>query len=258
MLGAGAGVPLASAVFAFTAGVSELDGLGAFDVFLLKGPVIVLVLMAVGWVAVAAAAEEDKSRWRQWWWVIAAPAGMWVVLVIGAITSGPNGSVSEQRLGWALVVVAMYGAAGVGFTRGAPRVARVLASVVIVAAAPVMVVYDDASQFRWRKATYAAAPQVLPVVPGYTVVAVRGDGQVLDVDMEGPARLWVSVQRCRDCSVHQQGAPDGLTVVDGTFEIRIEAVGPARQWPAPDGVHVRPAGLDELASLPLAPSRESD
>jgi hypothetical protein len=181
------------------------------------------------------------------------------VLLIGALTSGPSGSASEQRLGWSLVVVVMYGGAGAGSAQGLPRVVRLLASVIVVAAAPLMIAYDDASQYRWRKATYASAPQVLPVIPGYAVVAARGDGRMLGVDMRGPADLRVSVRRCRDCSVGQQYAVNGMTVVDGSFELWIPAVdGAAGHWLAPDGIRVRPASLDELASLPLAASRDAD
>jgi hypothetical protein len=259
LLGIGAGVPIVIAVCVFTAEVSAMGGLGGILVFFWYGPMIVAVLALAGWVAVWAVVAEWKVRWRDWWWVVAAPLFMWGVLLIGALTSGPSGSVPEQRLGWALVVVVMYGAAGVWSARGAPRPVRLLASLIVVAAAPLMIAYDDASQYRWRKATYASAPQVLPVIPGYAVVAARGDGPVLEVDMRGSSDLWVSVQRCRDCSVRQEGAVNELTVVDGSFELWVLAVGsPAGHWLAPDGIRVRPASIDELASLPLAASRDSD
>ncbi|GAA2357780.1 hypothetical protein GCM10010170_051210 [Dactylosporangium salmoneum] len=252
LLGMAAGVPIAWAVWAFTADVASADGLGAIVVFLGYGPVIVIAVAAVSCIALWEFVRQRAQRWRLSW-VLAAPFAMWVVLLVGAITSGPSGSTTEQRLGWALVVLLMYGAAGVGFGRGASRRVRVLASVVAVAAAPLMIAYDDASQYRWRKATYASAPHVLPVVPGYTVAAARADGPALEVDMRGPADLRVSVWRCRDCTVRQEHTAHALTVVDGSFELDIVAVGiPAGQWSAPDGIRVRPASTDELASLPLA------
>jgi hypothetical protein len=48
-------------------------------------------------------------------------------------------------------------------------------------------------------------------------------------------------------------------MVDGTYEIEIIPGGSqAGQWPPADGIHVRPAGVGELASFPPAASDESD
>ncbi|WP_238009027.1 hypothetical protein KZZ52_20785 [Dactylosporangium sp. AC04546] len=259
LVGIGAGLPMVWAVWAFTADVSAVDGLGVILVFFWYGPMIVAFLAVAGWIAVLAVVGNGKARWRYWWWVVATPLALWGVLLIGALTSGPTGSAPEQRLGWSLVVVVIYGAVGAGFAQRAPRVVRLLASMIVVAAAPLMIVYDDASQYRWRKATFASAPQVLPVIPGYAVVAARGDGQALEVTMRGPTDLRVSVLRCRDCSVRQEYAVNGMTVVDGSFELWVPAVdNPAGHWVALDGIHVRPASIDELASLPLAVSRSAD
>ncbi|GAA3208300.1 hypothetical protein ACFO1B_18660 [Dactylosporangium siamense] len=258
LVGIGASVPIVASVWAFAADLSTMGGFGGLIVFLVYGPMIVLAAAAAGWVVVWALLDRGTEPWRHSW-VIVAPFVMWVVLLAGAVTSGPVESVTEQRLGWALVVVLMYGAAGVGFGRGASRKVRVLASVLVVAAAPLMIAYDDASQYRWRKETYASAPRVLPVIPGYTVVAVRGEGRLLQVDMRGPADLWVSVLRCRDCTVRRDRTANTLTVVDGSFQVEIWAVGsPEWQWSAPDGIHVRATSIDELASLPLAVLDDAD
>jgi hypothetical protein len=136
---------------------------------------------------------------------------------------------------------------------------RVLASAVLVAAAPLMIAYDDLAQDRWRRATYASAPHVLPVVPGYTVVAARGAGTTLDVDLHGPADLQVSVWRCRDCAARREQNVKQLTIVDGSYRLEILALQDAAgRWSAPDGIGVRPAGLDELAALPPAARRGFD
>ncbi|MGI5174960.1 hypothetical protein ACQEVZ_01310 [Dactylosporangium sp. CA-152071] len=258
LIGVGAAMPMVVTVYANAADVSAMDGVGGVLVFLVWGPMIVAGLAVAGWFAVWHVGSGKAQR-RRWWWVVGAPFAMWGVLLIGALTSGPTASISEQRRGWALVVVAMYGGAAVWCATGTPRTARLLAGVVVVAAAPLMIAYDDASQHRWREATYASAPQVLPVIPGYTVVAARGDGTILEVDMRGPTLLWVSVQRCRDCSAGQEPTVDGLTFVDGGFRLWILAEDTSTgQWMPPDNIHVRSATIDELASLPLAASRDSD
>jgi hypothetical protein len=253
LLGIGAGLPVVWAVCAFAADVSAAGGLGGIFVFFALGPMIVVALAVAGAFAVWAA-----GKGQGWSWLVAAPMVMWPVLLIGTLTSGPSGSLPELRAGWSLVVVVMYGAAGTVFAQRSPRRVRVLATVILVAAAPLMIAYDDASQYRWRRATYASAPRVLPVIPGYTVVAARSDGPDLTVVMTGPADLEVSVMRCRDCTVRREFAVTGMTVVDGSFELWIPPVdGPAGQQLALDDIRVRPAGIDELVSLPLAAKRTS-
>jgi hypothetical protein len=245
-IGVAAGLPIAGAVGAY----ADDDG---FLVFFWYGPMIVAVLTA----GAAAVIRTWRLPWRDWWWVVAAPPVMWVVLLVGAVTSGPSGSLSEQRAGWTLVVLVMYGAASVGFARIGPRVVRVVVAVITVAAAPVMVAFDDLSQDRWRRAGYAGAPQVLPVVPGYTVIAARADRSTLEVDLGGPTTLWAWVMRCRDCTVQQEASGGAVTLVDGRYELVIRALASDAPWSPPDGIHLRPAGVDELAALPLAASRDS-
>jgi hypothetical protein len=253
LLGLGAGLPVVWAVCAFAADLSSAGGLGGIVVFLAFGPMIVVALAVAGSVVAWAVGKGQGP-----WWVVAAPMVMWPVLLIGTLTSGPSGSLPELRAGWSLVVLVMYGAAGAVFARRPPRRVRVLATVVLVAAAPLMIAYDDASQDRWRRATYASAPRVLPVIAGYAVVAARSDGRELTVVMRGSVDVWVSVLRCRDCTVRRESAVNGMTVVDGAFELWIPPVdGPAGQRLVLDDIRLRPAGIDELMALPVAAMRTS-
>ncbi|MEU7874758.1 hypothetical protein [Dactylosporangium sp. NPDC049140] len=256
LVGLGVALPIIWAVAALTGSVDR--DLGGLVVFVMYGPMIAIAAALLGVVVVWGLTDRWAER-RRLSWVIVAPFVVYVVLAVGAGASGPSGSVNELRLGWVLVVALLYGGAGVAFGRGVSHRVRVFASVVVLAAAPLMIAYDDLSQHRWRKAMFASAPRVLPVVPGYDVVAARADGGTLGVGMKGSAELWVSVWRCRDCTVRRQFDDGQWTVVDGTYQIGIDVVGAANEtWPAPDGIRVRPAGLDELAALPLAPVPYSD
>ncbi|MER7279231.1 hypothetical protein ABT369_32815 [Dactylosporangium sp. NPDC000244] len=252
LVGLGAATPIVWAVWGLTPMVS--DFLGGILVFLGYGPLIAIGAALLGSGVVLASSERRARSW-----LIAAPFVMWVVLLVGTGTSGPFSSTTEQRLGWSMVVALMYGATGAAFAPGASRRVRLPAAIVAVIAAPLMIVYDDASQHRWHRADFASAPHVLPVIPGYTVTAVRAERSTLEVDMQGATRLYVAIWRCGTCAITPGTAAHGWMIVDGRYELEIFASGSQIQpWQPPTGIGVRPATVDELASLPLAPSRDSD
>ncbi|MFB9451414.1 hypothetical protein [Dactylosporangium vinaceum] len=249
-------VAAAPVVWAVVGLIGELDAdLGGLVVFAVYGPCVVAGAALLGAaLMVGVTLERRAERWRLAW-MIAAPPLVWLVLAVGAEQGGPMMPVGELRVGWSLVVVLMYAGTGVAFGLGAPRPVRVAAAVLVVAAAPLMIAYDDAAQPRWRRDSYAAAPHVLPEIPGYRPVAARGDGRVLTVSLDGPVALSVTVTRCAPCAVSAQAGRYGVTVVDGTYELAIvPQIGAGSTWTAPAGIRLRPAGVGELAALPLAPS----
>ena len=66
----------------------------------------------------------------------------------------------------------------------------------------------------------------------------------LGVTMRGPTDLWVTVQRCRDCTIRREYSGSWITVADGTFARWIPVVeGPAGQRMALEGSSLRPASL---------------
>jgi hypothetical protein len=248
--------PVILAICVFISEVSANGGRRGLAVFLLYAPLAVIPLAAglslIVWWAVP---------WRQdWRWVVAAPWVMWLVLGAGALASGPSGSAAERATGWALVSALMYGAAGVLFSAGMSQRGRGLALVLLVVAPVAMVAYDDLSQSRWRRASYAATPHVLPVIPGYLPAAVRGWGTRLEVRMTGPVALEVWVVRCPDCAAGRDESDGVLSVVTAGHELTI---GPVRDddvatWAPPTDVAVRTADPDQLALLPLTPQLTSD
>jgi hypothetical protein len=157
------------------------------------------------------------------------------------------------------MTLAMYAGVAVACARLVSLRVRCVALALVLAAPPALVYFDHASQYRWRKADLAGAPSVLPVIPPFQVAAVRSDLWTLDVDMTGPGALFVSISRCRDCAPRREMHDDGLlVVVDGEYEIYVTQAGVGDDVVATlAGVSVRPASLDELAHLPIAPERGS-
>jgi hypothetical protein len=56
------GRPIVRAVWAFTADVSDLDGLGGIVVFLWQGPMVVVAVAVVTWIAVWTLVERCPDR----------------------------------------------------------------------------------------------------------------------------------------------------------------------------------------------------
>ena len=257
LLGLVAAAPVVWAVVGLT-GMAD-DDLGGLVVFFAYGPCVVSGAALLGSVLMVAVTNERRAERSRLAWMITAPLVMWFVLAAGASLGGPMAPVGELRVGWSLVVALMYAGTGVVFGLGAPRRVRIVAVVIVVAAAPLMVVYDNASQHRWRTDTYASAPHVLPVIPGYDPIASRGDGRTLVVDLDGPASLSVTVTQCVRCDTREQAGRYGVTIVDGTYALDIVAqIAADTPWTAPPGIHLRPASVDELAALPLVPRRYAD
>jgi hypothetical protein len=246
-----AGSPFITSIVLFTDAVTDGGLFGAIGIFGYLGVPLVIVTAVLGLVV--------ALRWRRRWWLAAAPPVAWAVLAVAAWTSGPSGSVPERIAGWALVTALMYGAAALVFDRERRRRVRVIALCVLVAAAPAMVAYDELSQYRWRRATFALAPHVLPVVAGYAVTGTGAEGRVLDVRMDGPADLRVLITHCDGCAVRREESTYMLIVVDGRYRIELRPdEGLDVRWTPPARVDVRAAGRDELARMSLAYRRPWD
>jgi hypothetical protein len=101
----------------------------------------------------------------------------------------------------------------------------------------------------------------MPVISGYRPVAARADVATLQVDMAGPTRLVVWIDRCRgSCAAGDVTLTDMRTFTTGGYELTVFQVGGDADVPAAlPAVDVRPASHAELARLPLAPNfRSSD
>lgn len=220
-------------------------------------PVLAISILAV------TAFEVGRRGWpiRRWWWAVALAPGLAVVVFGGVLAGGPSGSTVERAVGWAVVTVVVSTGVGVLAGRRVPVWVRVLAAVLVVGAAPAMVAFDHASQYRWRQAGLAGVPQVVPVISGYRPVAARADVGTLQVDMAGPTRLVVWIDRCDgSCASDDATLPDRRTFVTGDYVLTVfHAVWGVDVLAALPAVDVRPASRAELARLPLAPSfRSSD
>jgi hypothetical protein len=148
------------------------DDLGGLMVWF--GWVPLLVVGLVAWAVTGI--RLLRWPWQRWWWTIAAPPVLAMVLLVGVVSGGPVGATRERAAGWAVVSVAIYAGSAVLFGRRVSTTARTLALTVALGAAPTMVCYDHMSQYRWRKAELARVPSVVPVIAGFRVTAVRGDG----------------------------------------------------------------------------------
>jgi hypothetical protein len=100
---------------------------------------------------------------------------------------------------------------------------------------------------------------VVPVISGYRPVAARSDVRTLQIDMAGPIRLVVWIDRCGDgCVARDVTAVGTRTFVAGGSELTvIQADGAIDVLTTLPGLDVRATSHRELARLPLAPSYRS-
>jgi hypothetical protein len=256
LTGLGLGAPAAGAVLLF-ANMAADGLLAAAMVWLFVVP------MLAGGMLAATGFEVGRRGWplRRWWWAVALAPGLAVVLFGGVLAGGPSGSTVERAAGWAVVTLVVSTGVGVAAGRRVSVWVRLLAAALAVIAAPAMVGFDHASQYRWRKAGLAGVPEVMPVISGYRPAAARADVATLQVDMAGPTRLVVWIDRCRgSCVAGDVTLTDMRTFTTGGYQLTVfQAGGRADVVAALSGVDVRPASHAELARLPLAASfRSSD
>jgi hypothetical protein len=253
-VGLGLGLPAVGVVLLF-AGVAA-DGLfGAVILWVILVPALAVSIAAATGLAI------DRLGWsfQWWWWAVALPPWLAVVVTFGTLAGGPSGSTSERAAGWATVAVAISSGVAVAAGRGVSVWVRVVAAVVAAGAAPAMVGFDHASQSRWRAVELAGLPAVVPVLSGYRPVAARLDLRTLQIDMAGPARLVVWIDRCSgSCVARDVTAVGTRTFVAGGYELTvIQANGAIDILTTLSAVDVRATSHRELARLPLAPSYRS-
>jgi hypothetical protein len=248
------GLPAVGVVLLFAAEADD-DAFVAVILWLLLALPLAACVAAATWLTI----DRLGWRFRRWCWAVALSPVLAVVVPLGALAGGPSGSTPERAAGWAAVAVAMSGGAAVAAGRRVSVPVRVVAAIAVVIAAPAMVGFDHASQYRWRTANLAGSPAVLPVISSFRPVAARPDLGSLQVDMAGPTRLVVRIDRCRgSCVARDVSAVGTRTFVAGGYELTVaQADGAVDVLTTLSVVDVRATSHGELARLPLARGHRS-